>query len=185
MHLGKKYIFFLLLAALLSFLIGCSPKVVSFFFDGVPNPGDSLHIALDTLNHSDTIPGKDIAGIAPTSSMQYHPPYKNRKCNLCHDPSSGGKLIQKQPALCYNCHDGFNTIYLNVHGPVDLGACSACHAPHMSENKNLILRTGQDLCFYCHDSRDISRNGKHKITENTDCQECHNPHGSNKKFLLK
>jgi predicted CXXCH cytochrome family protein len=182
----RKY-FFLLLAILFTFLIGCNHKVVSFFFDGVPNPSDTIHLAThDTVNLPDSINSSEKAMIVSRQVIYFHAPYKNKKCKICHDdPSSPVKLLQGQPELCYNCHDDFNTQYRFLHGPVGGGQCSSCHSPHQSENPKLLLRIGQALCLYCHDSRNILDNEKHKEIGSADCQECHNPHGSNQKYLLK
>ena len=182
----KKNIVFLFLATLFSFLTGCTPKIRSVFFDGVPNRADSVSLARkDSLNHPAASGSNVIAAIGSRQLIYYHPPYQNKKCKNCHDPSSPVKLLQEQPELCNNCHDDLNRQYRYIHGPVGGGQCTACHSPHQSENTKLLLRTGRVLCLYCHDVRNISRNKNHKGILNTDCQECHDPHGSNQRFFLK
>jgi predicted CXXCH cytochrome family protein len=186
MNNGKRKVGFFLLAALFYLVIGCSHKVVTFFFDGVPSNQDSLTQA---LNNKPALPDtlKSTAMVEPVvkQSVYFHPPYQNKKCKICHDPSSPVKLVQEQPDLCYNCHDDFATAYTELHGPVGGGFCTACHSPHQSENKKLLLRTGQALCLFCHESKKIFSEEEHSAIGSTDCQECHNPHGSAKKHLLK
>ena len=182
----KTSIDFLLSAALLSILIGCTPKVRSFFFDGVPLTVDSVQLVdHDTEKHPDTVRSAEIAALAGKPGIYYHPPYQNKKCKVCHDPSSAGKLLQEQKELCNNCYDDFSTEYRFVHGPVGGGQCTSCHSPHQSENVKLLLRTGQELCLFCHDTKNVSMNASHNNTGDADCQECHNPHGSDKEYFLK
>ena len=186
MPLSKKNIVFFVLFAFLSLLIGCTPKIRSFFFDGVPFTADTIQVVnVDSPKQPDTIRSEEIAGVSSQQLVYYHPPYQNKKCKICHDPSTPGKLLQEQPELCNNCHDDYNSEFRFVHGPVGGGQCTSCHSPHQSENKKLLLYTGQELCFFCHDSRNILNNKTHKEIGITDCQECHNPHGSDKKYFLK
>ena len=182
----KKNRAFFVLIILLFFLLGCSPKIRSFFFDGVPSAADTIKfVRVDSLNHPDTIKNTEITAIVNKQHIYYHPPYQNKKCKICHDPSSPVKLLQDQTELCSNCHDNYNSEYRFVHGPVGGGFCTSCHSPHQSENEKLLLRTGQDLCLFCHDSRDILKNSAHKEIGIRDCQECHNPHGSDIRYFLK
>lgn len=183
---GGNNIFCVASVTFLLFVIGCTPKVRSFFFDGVPVTSDTVKIAsADPADLPDTIMSTDIAAIAKKPLIYYHPPYENKKCKICHDPSSALKLVQEQQELCKICHDDYNSEYRFVHGPVGGGLCTSCHAPHQSENNKLLLRTGHDLCLFCHNPADIYKNGIHKDDESADCQDCHDPHGSNKKYLLK
>ncbi|MEI6901122.1 MAG: cytochrome c3 family protein [Bacteroidota bacterium] len=186
MALTKEKIVSFSFAAFIIITIGCTPKIRSYFFDGVPMNTDTIQIVKhDSVIHHDSIPSLAVTGISTEPPIYYHPPYRNKKCRTCHDPTSAVRLIQEQPELCYNCHDNFSSQYRFMHGPVDGGECTACHAPHQSENPKLLLRTGPALCLFCHDSRLIFKNEKHKESETTDCIECHNPHGGNKAFFLK
>jgi predicted CXXCH cytochrome family protein len=173
-------------ALLFSVSSGCSRKVLSVFFDGVPNSSDSLHaIALIPINQTDSARIKENSTQLVISNRSVHPPYQLKKCNLCHDQNSIAKLLMPQPELCNLCHDDFNVFYAFVHGPAAAGYCTSCHNPHVSENKKLLLKTGQQLCLTCHNSTQVFKQKVHQEAKTNDCTECHNPHGSNKKYFLQ
>jgi predicted CXXCH cytochrome family protein len=170
----------------LLFLIGCSPKVASIFFDGVPQNQDSLNMArADSAAASDSAGVTVIASTGTLAPMNVHPPYKLKKCTVCHTTGTVQKLTQPQPGLCYLCHDDYSLTYKYVHGPVSAGYCTSCHHPHAATGEKLLIRTGQPLCLYCHDQGAIMKNPAHAEIGSTTCTECHNPHGGNEKNLLK
>jgi predicted CXXCH cytochrome family protein len=171
---------------LLLFLIGCSPKVASIFFDGVPQKQDSLQIAVaDSAARSDTTGVTVIASTGGVQPVSSHPPYKLKKCTICHTTGTVQKLTQPQPGLCYLCHDDFSLTYKYVHGPAAAGFCTSCHHPHSAPNEKLLIRKGQQLCLFCHDQGEVLKSASHTDIGSTDCTDCHNPHGSDKKNLLK
>lgn len=187
MKLRKSNIALLILLMLIA---ACSPhkrfNVLSFFFDGVPNPEDSVNSVLadtillanldiDSMNYELTM--------APT--MNYHKPYQERKCMDCHDKNAVGELINKEPQLCYSCHDNFNTKYEKLHGPVDFGFCLVCHEPHMSENRKLQKVSGNALCFPCHVSYEVKQPDTHVEIGDALCNKCHNPHGETPRVKLE
>ena len=162
----------------------CTPHkrfgILSFFFDGVPepeksvniSPGDSLllvNIVADSLN----------AVLTESPTMYYHEPYQKKQCTKCHDQNSVGDLKYEEPQLCYSCHENFSTKYEKLHGPVDYGFCTVCHEPHMSENKSLQVDSGSALCSPCHISYEVSQPDTHVEVGDRLCRECHNPHGFN------
>jgi len=176
------------LVLLLLFLPGCSTihnyQLLSFFFDGVPNPNakDSIN-SQQLTNPSDTALVLNQVNAPPKNS--FHQPYKERECTACHDKDKLGKLTQSPPELCYQCHDDFSKKYKVLHSPVESGDCTSCHSPHMSVNDKLLKRTGQALCFECHDSKEILANDTHKDIQTTSCTECHLPHGGAEKTFLR
>jgi predicted CXXCH cytochrome family protein len=183
MHNTKKDIAITLLLLLLVFLIGCSPKVVSFFFDGVPS-ADTLQVASrDSLN-ADSTGVTIIAAQTSRPKLLPHPPYELKKCSICHNISSG-KLSQPEPGLCYLCHDDYSLNYRFVHGPAAAGYCTNCHHPHAAENSKLLRRTGQQLCLQCHEAKDIFNKPTHSAIGDAACTDCHNPHGGNDKNMLR
>lgn len=172
------------IALLLLFMLlaACSPNkqfsVLSFFFDGVPSMEDSVNTnPVDTLLLADL--DLDSLNYVMTSdpSMYYHKPYQEKKCMECHDKNAVGELLYDEPQLCYSCHENFNTKYEKLHGPVDLGFCTVCHEPHMSENKKLQKNSGNALCFPCHVSYEIEQPDTHVEIGDDLCGKCHNPHG--------
>jgi len=178
----KNDISFILIILALSFLVSCSHKVLSVFFDGVPESNDSVKIVVKKSSpKTDSLLTTQLAVNPAGLENSTHPPFQNKKCSLCHDQNTKGKLQMPQPGLCYVCHDDFNLNFKYVHGPVAGGYCTSCHNPHKSEFKKLLLRQGQELCLYCHDSKQVFKLASHENIGNTDCITCHNPHGGNKK----
>lgn len=164
------------------FLASCAPQVrynvLSFFFDGVPDPdlevnvapGDSLVLASLTTD-SITFP------VEVKPSVLYHYPYQEKECMLCHDPESVGSLISAEPNLCYQCHEDYSQIYSNLHGPVEAGYCSVCHEPHMSKVENLLQLEVNKLCAKCHVEFSENQPDFHIRLDDEKCTVCHNPHG--------
>ena len=186
MKFKLRYLIFL---GFLALLVSCSPKanykVMSLFFDGVPNPDKSKELLVtDSIKKADT--ASVIAQTAKIAAPQFymHPPYQKRECASCHDKSAMGKTIKPEPALCYTCHEDFNKKFKFIHGPVASGYCTNCHNPHMSKQKKLLLRTGQDICLDCHVQSEVLKNPVHKEIGDNPCTDCHNPHGGNDHFIL-
>ncbi|MBI5540052.1 MAG: hypothetical protein HY951_08340 [Bacteroidia bacterium] len=177
---------FIFLVILVLFFVACSPtttyKVMSTLFDGVPDPNAKPLIEVKDSIKNDSLALLEAANIQTTGSSVVHEPYKSNDCSNCHND---GSLTMQQPELCYQCHENFNTKYKYLHGPVVSGGCTACHNPHMSDYKKLVLREGQQLCYYCHDSKDVLKNEAHADLGETNCTECHNPHGGEDKYIFK
>ena len=179
-----------LFMALLFIISGCSAgyryRVLSFFFDGVPQP-----VSIVTVQPADSLQPADsaaavLAGAAPAEpQLVIHPPYKERDCVACHDESKASKEPKTMPGLCFQCHDDFSNTYKVLHGPVAGGQCTVCHNPHQSKNKDLLTRSGQKICLYCHESAVILKSDAHTDIRDTKCTECHNPHGGEDRYVLR
>ena len=114
-------------------------------------------------------------------------------CGDCHQaaatphPQKGlrtFKLAQEGSELCKMCHT-VKADQQYMHGPAAVGDCTACHTPHASDNKALLVKKGNDLCFTCHGA--IEDETKKKVVHDAlqeGCTSCHNPHGSSFKKLL-
>ena len=156
-------------------------KVLSFVFDGVPDPN-----LTDTITQVDSIAlidSTEILVIAEnTPLINIHQPYQTKDCNSCHDNSM---TVDAQPGLCYSCHENYEENYAIIHGPVIGGYCTSCHDPHTSKFDNLLKKENEELCFHCHNSEQLALNDIHSIIENSNCSECHNPHGEENSFFLK
>ena len=177
-----------LLAAGLFLLSQCSPSgksLLTFFFDGVPEP-DSTEV---TVPGSEAVPA-DSANLAmddsaPGSPMVFvHYPYGERECAACHDQRSLGTMVEPQPGLCYSCHEDLGTRYQYLHGPVAGGYCTSCHDPHRSGKEKLLKFTGDQLCFHCHKPESVYKNEMHMDLEGMVCVDCHNPHGGEDKYIF-
>jgi len=183
-HAYRKYWLFI---TVVFFLAACSTqkqyKTLSFFFDGVPHPGnenkasytDSLY-TVDSLSYSSL-------NLAQTSFF-IHDPYREKHCNACHNRGQMGSFNNSLEDICYQCHPTLLAPQKSEHGPVAAGYCTKCHNPHKSFNENLLIQTGQDLCFSCHIKAEIKETIFHNILEESTCTYCHLPHGSDNTSLL-
>ncbi len=170
-------------------IFGCSSqtsyKYLAVFFEGVPDPNHKDIAKTDSIKSTDSLKLKDVPITSQKSKYIYHPPYKERACESCHNSTYRSKLVETQPALCYICHEDFTSKFASLHGPVSGGFCTACHSPHFSENEKLLVKTGQSLCVQCHSLVQVKKNEVHADLGDMSCTECHNPHGGTDKFMLK
>jgi predicted CXXCH cytochrome family protein len=178
---GVRSYSILICIACMILLCGCEAKiryqVLSFFFDGVPDPERQSETSGNSAG-----PGADkTAGRPNQPSSSTHGPYAAKMCAACHDPNTNALLLPKDK-LCLKCHT-LNT-GRRQHGPVASGGCLVCHDPHRSAFQYLLVSPAREFCTYCHEPKEIySREAHRGIT--TDCTECHNPHGSDNEFFLK
>ena len=176
-------------AVALMSLVACSPasryKILSVFFDGVPNPDKETTVVQDSLQLANTNISNARRNLITKPTYVFHPPYRDKDCDDCHERSGSNRLLEPQPELCYDCHDDFSEEFTYQHGPVASGNCTACHNPHLAKNEKLLKRTGQLICLYCHESKQVFANEEHEDLDETDeCTDCHSPHGGEDKFFL-
>lgn len=165
-----------ILAAL---LCGCADpmaryKVLSFFFDGVPNPQEEE--AKAALLEKRTEEKKK----RPTFTE--HGPFAAKECQACHMRDTN-RLVAPIEELCFRCHK----IDLKkgwTHGPVASGGCRVCHNPHSSGYPFLLIAKPSEFCFYCHKEKDVSQIEAHRGAT-AECTTCHDAHSADNKFLLK
>lgn len=179
-----KYLFFLIVMLI---AINCSVKkhykTLSFFFDGVPAPVADSIASIDSVNIGTLTDSATMSAVKP--EVFHHVPYQQHRCEICHDQTFMGQLIEPQPGLCYICHENLEDNYKTLHGPVAAGYCSECHSPHQSKNEKLLTETGEKLCFYCHDADLVKSADMHNISEETQCIVCHDPHGGENRFIVR
>lgn len=183
----------MLLTAAVVLTFSCSAskhyRLLSFFFDGVPSPADTLVVPDDSLHVTDEMfiaeERNPILGGPDSLKRIYHYPYSERECNYCHVENSPSELTAAQPDLCYMCHDDFASTFSYQHGPVSGGYCTMCHHPHSSTNSYLLIRRGNDLCRFCHTDDQRSADDIHDGLEDEECLTCHNPHGGEDKYLIR
>lgn len=158
-------------------------KILPYFFDGAPDPDDTIK---PVVQATDTISKKKPVVIRETVKLAafVHAPFQNKQCDDCHSKIVRGQLNRPQPELCYTCHDDFRDKFAFMHGPADGGYCTSCHKPHTAQIEKLLVKNGQSLCLGCHVMSDIKKNEVHADIGETNCAECHNPHGGNDKYLL-
>ncbi|MCL4222262.1 MAG: hypothetical protein KJZ65_12930 [Phycisphaerales bacterium] len=157
---------------------GCSIEknyeLLSFFFDGVPNP-NALPIMAAAGNP---------AFIRQSPTYSGHRPYLDDRCVDCH--GSGFTTGGVTAAVCMKCHGEVPQEYPRMHGPVPAGACLWCHVPHESAWAHLLKAPSRDVCGQCHDSTLLSSS---KVPEHQDearqCLDCHYGHGGTSAYFLR
>lgn len=115
-------------------------------------------------------------------------------CIDCHDPhhpkQSQYLLREKQPLLCYGCHQEtkqqFNRPF---HHRVNEGMvkCTDCHNQHGGFlTRSLRATAAEDtVCFKCHSDKAGPFVYEHEAVKIEGCVACHTPHGSSNARLLK
>lgn len=157
---------------------GCSVEkhyeLLSFFFDGVPNP--------NALPVTATAGGS--AAMRTSATYTIHEPYKAEKCDACHKSLFDRSAIEA--TVCLDCHEDVTDQYRVMHGPVAVGACLWCHVPHESAFPHLLKETDQKVCAQCHGPQmlDTERVPEH-ADETRGCLECHVGHGSEARHMLR
>jgi predicted CXXCH cytochrome family protein len=89
-----------------------------------------------------------LAPIPRDEAVSSHGPFEMGACDTCHarsDPRNPGPASVTNES-CFECHDEFKgTAPVRMekgHHPKTIGTnCTACHSPHNSKNRKLLLRT--------------------------------------------
>ena len=186
----------LLTVFLCLFLVGCSDpvtnhKILSTIFDGVPElpPAAQMcdnyyeqRVAAEAAGETLTE-----AGNTAKANRSFHQPYTEKKCDDCHssDKNQNDGLIVPKQELCFVCHKDF--IHgSNVHGPVAVGDCLACHLPHNSNHKALLIEDPDKICATCHQESRLAAAMHDRFTAKIiSCGECHDPHSGDARYFLK
>jgi predicted CXXCH cytochrome family protein len=158
---------------------GCSVdkhrRVLSIFFDGVPEPAPA---AAPAAPESEATAGRRL--VRPGE----HGPYAAKLCSACHDAQATNALIAPVGELCGSCHELGTASARYVHGPLASGGCLVCHDPHRSQNRHLLVSASDSFCLRCHDRAALSPAAGH-AGEAADCTQCHEAHMSDRRFLLR
>ncbi|MCB9839031.1 MAG: hypothetical protein H6813_06805 [Phycisphaeraceae bacterium] len=159
---------------------GCSIEknydLLSFFFDGVPNP-NALPVAASA--------GGSPAAMRLSATYTAHQPYLDQRCVECH--GSRFDMQSVTSAVCLKCHEGVREQFRHMHGPVAFGACLWCHVPHESAYPALLKGEPRAVCTQCHDSSvlptaDVS---EHRQESTVSCLACHYGHGHSARYMLR
>jgi len=114
-------------------------------------------------------------------------------CIGCHAPHGAARqqalLIQKQPGLCYTCHQDAKADFSKpFHHKVNeaLVNCSDCHNAHGTTDEKQLRSTadGQEVCYKCHADKRGPFLYEHYPVKSEGCSTCHTPHGSANPRLL-
>ena len=171
----------------LALLVGCDQvarhKVLSTVFDGVPQlpPAEALcedYLAEMTVSSANEGDGE------VRSSGSSHRPYAEKECRSCHESAKNNALITTPDKLCFICHVDF-VQGSNVHGPVSVGDCLACHLPHTSKHASLLQKNADDICAKCHVEERLAA-AMHKSLKERGmaCVDCHDAHAANGHYFL-
>ncbi|MCY2926687.1 MAG: cytochrome c3 family protein [Planctomycetota bacterium] len=190
-----------LLALMGTGLAGCGDpqsryKVLSFFFDGVPEPGApprprGVRRGLGAAGPEDLVatsrPTSGPAGAAAAAEapLVYHAPFKDpRKCKFCHDPSKS--FGAPAADTCRQCHKPHYDQQWDdwTHGPVALGQCSLCHTAHSSRYAGLLTAPMPDLCLGCHEAKRTLERPYHATATVQACTNWHDPPFAGNRQLL-
>ena len=170
-------------------IISCSPrtghKVLSVFFDGVPSDDTNRNLAssFDTI-HSNKNVVTSLNSIKIADSVHYHQPYRESKCDVCHQQDKSINMYKSQEEMCYACHTNYPQKFEFVHSPVADGMCTRCHSPHFSKNPSLLLAVGNDNCTKCHSKQKLAKDEVHLNNSDKLCTNCHDPHGGSDHFRV-
>ena len=191
------YTFFLLMIVGQLFISGCGDpvtnhKILSTIFDGVPSLPAEKEMCAEyyVIRTEAEAAGKVLAATesgSGNSNHSSHKPYGEKKCNDCHsnDKNQNDGLIVPKQELCIVCHVDFVT-GINVHGPVAVGDCLACHLPHSSNHRALLIEDPDQICSTCHqEGRLAAAMHDRFIVKTISCGECHDPHAGNARYFLK
>lgn len=157
---------------------GCSIEkhyeLLSFFFDGVPNP--------NALSVTGSAGGFESLRDSPTYSA--HRPFLDEQCSECHTSQFSTSGVSAD--VCMNCHDDVPTSLERMHGPVAAGACLWCHVPHESAFASLLKEKPRAVCGQCHEQGllNTSKVPAH-ADETRQCLECHYGHGGTSSYFLR
>jgi predicted CXXCH cytochrome family protein len=161
--------------------LGCSPqakyRVLSTFFDGVPNPNaKTAAVAVNAAQEKNTV--------ARQATASVHKPYAEQHCDSCHAGGAEQALAFQSTAslrdsnLCMKCHDKVPTSHPLMHAPVAAKACLFCHSPHESPLPHLLSAAQPGLCTQCHEPALLGKSVPEHQASDSQCLSCHMGHGS-------
>jgi predicted CXXCH cytochrome family protein len=171
-------------------LAGCNAEkhyeLLSFFFDGVPEPGSAAGAPGTPLGQPG--PGGRARRLATVSA---HSAYAERRCENCHGDTGGFGLVvsgfsQLGADVCRSCHTEVLTEYPRTHGPVAAQECLWCHRAHESPYPRLLAQPSPDLCLGCHgfELRSLPQPPEHEDL-GRNCLDCHHGHGGQQRYFLR
>jgi predicted CXXCH cytochrome family protein len=151
-------------------------QVLSFFFDGVPNP--------DAVKPTAESTGPAVKAVARVVTQ--HKPYADNNCAACHR-STTGEIQEFSEAYkqCVKCHPKVPQERRLMHGPVAREACRWCHAPHESTEPALLKDSPIKVCSQCHDKQLLGDKPPEHVDGKTSCVQCHFGHGGDARYFLK
>lgn len=195
-------VFMCIISGLAVLVVGCADdpltehKIRTDLFDGVPplppldqlckdNMGDLFNVYYEErLSEAEA---GDLEQEKIVTAGSSHPPYAEKNCQGCHDFKNKNLLLAPADELCEMCHVDFvDNKGKNIHGPVAVRDCLACHLPHSSLNKSLLKESLSGICGTCHQEKRLAVNMHNAVMEHKmECVNCHDAHGGDVTFFLK
>ncbi len=178
------------LSAVGCILAACAPMDrylgLSFFFDDVPRPGTSPTVgyASEYAHLAEPGAGSDKKA-ALAAAFRPHPPYREHRCDRCHDLGTGDLWRTAREGLCLACHQELTKTDRYVHGPVVINDCLMCHHHHGSARPYMLLDEATAVCLRCHKREHLLTCPGRESDEAGGCVDCHDPHGGRDQFFLK
>jgi predicted CXXCH cytochrome family protein len=89
--------------------------------------------------------GSRFAAVPAEQAVSTHGPYEAGACDTCHERANAkdpGKALKVTNDLCFDCHDDFKGSPVRLEKmkhPGGSSACTACHNPHNSKKRKLLL----------------------------------------------
>jgi predicted CXXCH cytochrome family protein len=185
---SRRLVVALIAAALLAGIwSGCSVEkhyeLLSFFFDGVPDPA--------TLAAEREAAGRRGRTTSLGVIQSAHTAFIERRCEECHGASTNfgfqvSGFSQLDSDICLECHESVLTNVPQLHGPVAAQDCLWCHDPHESRFEKLLVTDSPTLCLSCHRFQ-MQRPPQPEVHQDLtrDCLECHRGHGGDERPFLR
>ena len=211
-RLSRIFMAMLTLTVLTVSVPGCSKqtkhKVLTFFFTGVPPLEEEKKDELEKDKSA-----KEQSQVPTVVTVYTHPLTAANMCKVCHQTTanfslfggrtrtasfqkgamSPGPLVMDRKELCVSCHKNKSAVEaqaagLFLHDTAAKGDCDACHDPHQSQHRYLLLVEPDQICLPCHKEAEMMNKVKDKEAHRlpSDCLSCHNPHlGKDRALLTK
>lgn len=180
----------LVIALFMLFSSGCDQaarhKALTTLFDGVPELPPTDQLCDDYVEQLAMTPeNSDISEQEQVEEGSVHAPYDDKDCSSCHQVGASNALIKPATELCFVCHVDFIQ-GPNVHGPVAVGACLACHLPHSSDHGALLVKDRNEICGKCHREERLAAEMHQRLgNRGMPCVECHGVHFGKNQYFLK
>src|SRR5512138_469462 len=115
-----------------------------------------------------------------------HEPFRDAVgCDVCHKRhgvKGENLLVDSEPALCLQCHDGERFERGRRHSAIEMSGCSGCHEPHAGDVPKLLDASAETLCATCH--TDVAKPHGGYAPPGKSCRICHDPHSAASEKLL-